>query len=269
MDNHEHAASPVMTTALPHSTAPVIIELKDVYFLYGENVVLDNITLNVHQGDYLGILGPNGGGKTTLLKIIVGLLAPTRGIVRLFGKPFREFRDWHAIGYIPQRVQQGDWQFPATVEEIVRTGRVGHKRLFQRWEESDDEAVQNAMKVAEISKLRRRLLSSLSGGQRQRVFIARALAAQPKLLILDEPTVGVDIATQQRFYAFLKELRALYNVTIILVSHDIDVIASEVEYILCLNRELVCHSPLKDFIKEEILDKLYGKRVKYIFHGHN
>lgn len=257
------------THAPSSSQNPVIIAVDKVYFLYNENVVLDNITFDVHQGDYLGVLGPNGGGKTTLLKIIVGLLKPTRGSVNLFNKPIKEFRDWHHIGYVPQRVQQGEWQFPATVEEIVNSGRTGRKRFVEHFTDEDSATVQTAMKVAEVGKLRNRLLSSLSGGQRQRVFIARALAAQPKLLILDEPTVGVDIATQQQFYAFLKELRATYNVTIILVTHDIDVIASEVEYILCVNRELVCHSPLKDVINQETLDKLYGKKIKYIFHGHN
>lgn len=236
-----------------------VIEVKNLNFYYGEVPVLTNLNFTVQAGDYVGVIGPNGGGKTTLMKILLGLLQPTEGTVTVR----------HLIGYVPQRLAQSAVEFPATVQEIVESGRTPQLGLWRRFQQSDYEAVEMAMKHAEITHLRDRRLSQLSGGERQRVFIARALAAKPRILILDEPTVGVDVTTQEKFFAFLKELNHKHGITILFVTHDIDVIAKEATTVLCLNHGVVCYGAPGDFIKEEYMERLYGKTMKFVMHNHS
>ncbi len=236
---------------MPINKTNPVIQLINVSFAYNSTTVLQNITFSVRQGEYLGIIGPNGGGKTTLLKIILGLLKPTQGDVLV--------NDRKIIGYVPQRVSQSEG-FPATVLEIVQSGRI---QLMK-----DNEAVWNALKISGIEKLKDKRIGNLSGGERQRVFIARALAGNPKILILDEPSIGVDIANQQSFYEFLKHLNHAFGLTIIFVSHDVDVVADQAHTVACLNRVLVSHGSPKDFLNSDNLSKVYGKNVKFVLHGH-
>lgn len=250
------------------NTTKNCIEAKDLSFSYNGNPVLENVSFSVKDGEYLGIIGPNGGGKTTLIKIILGLLKPDTGSVKIFGQDIKTFKERALIGYVPQRISQSIPQFPATVEEIVRSGRTARVGLFKRFGEKDTVAIEKAMETADVVKHRTRLISELSGGERQRVFIARALAGEPKMLILDEPSVGVDIAAQEKFYTFIEDLNQNHGLAIIFVSHDIDVVAHEVKCLLCLNKSLVCHGLPREFMKEEYLEKLYGKKVKFILHGH-
>jgi len=244
------------------------IEVENVSFSYNGYSVLENISFAVKNGEYLGIIGPNGGGKTTLIKIILGLLKPDKGSVKIFGVDSQSFKEKALIGYVPQRVSQEVSQFPATVEEIVKSGRTARVGILKRFSQSDIAAVEKAMEVADITKHKIKLLSDLSGGECQRVFIARALAGDPKILILDEPSIGVDLASQEKFYAFVEKLNQNYGLTIIFISHDIAVVSQEVKRLLCLNKNLVCHGLPREFINEEFLEKLYGKKVKFIVHGH-
>lgn len=253
---------------MSHSSPQTAIELKNVTFWYQNSLVLDDISVTIEEGDYVGILGPNGSGKTTLLKVMLGLVTPATGQVEIFGEPIEKFKHRSWVGYVPQRVAAGDWQFPATVEEVVRSGRTPKVGVFQFFNKEDYAACEKAMKIAEVVDVRKRRIGQLSGGQRQRVFIARALAAEPRVLMLDEPTVGVDVARQETFYAFIKQLNEEHNITIIFVSHDIDVAVQEAKTILCLNKELVCHVASHDFINKEYLEKLYGEKGKFILHGH-
>ncbi len=247
----------------------ICIEVENVSFRYDGGSVLENVTFSVNAGEYLGIIGPNGGGKTTLLKIILGLLEPTTGTVKIFGNEVRKSRKpLLQIGYVPQRISRGDFHFPATVEEIVTSGRTAQRGLLKWFNREDKKVIEEAMETTEITKYRNRSMSKLSGGEQQKVFIARALAGKPKILILDEPVVGVDITSKEKFYAFLQKINQQFGLTIIFVSHDIDVIAHQVKSVLCINRELVCHGSPKEFIKEEFMEKLYGKKVKFILHGH-
>lgn len=172
------------------------------------------------------------------------------------------------IGYVPQKASQADTQFPATVEEVVRSGRTPNLGLFKYFKAKDKNAVKKALEISGIYHLRQRLMSKLSGGERQKVYIARALAAEPDILILDEPTIAIDVASQNQFYQFLGSLNKSQKLTVIIVSHDIDVVAKEVSSVVCLNRGLVCHGTPAEFIKDEYLEKLYGKKVKFILHGH-
>ncbi len=242
------------------------IELNNVSFKYNDTPVLEDLTFTVRKGEYLGIIGPNGGGKTTLLRIILGLLHPTEGSVRLFGKDHHDFKERYRIGYVPQRATQSDRGFPATVLEVVKSGRVPRLGFFLGFNKKDIKAVEHAIQVSGIERYRDTLVDNLSGGERQRVFIARALAGDPDILILDEPTVGVDIGAQKIFYEFLATLNREHNLTIVFVSHDVDSISKEVKTILCLNHNLVCHGFPEELVSEHVLKRLYGETHSKVTH---
>jgi zinc transport system ATP-binding protein len=244
------------------------IEVQDVSFNYHGHPVLEHVRFDVRAGEYLGIIGPNGGGKTTLLKVILGLLSPDAGEVRIFGESVSGYRERYLLGYVPQRAAQEVVHFPVTVAEVVRSGRTARAGLLKRLSRDDLRAVDRAMEVSGVREHRDRPVGTLSGGERQRVFIARALAGEPRVLLLDEPVVGVDIAAKERFYSFLTHLNREMGMTIIFVSHDVGAIAHEVDTVLCLNRTLICHGHPEDFIKEDYLSEVYGKKVRSIFHDH-
>jgi zinc transport system ATP-binding protein len=245
-----------------------LIKTEHLAFSYGDQPILEHVNLHIDKGDYLGIIGPNGSGKTTLLRLLLGLLEPTKGEITILGHKPAELEQRSAIGYVPQRVAQANFQFPAIVREVVRSGRTARRGLFQSFNEEDEAIVDKALKLAEITHLEDRLISNLSGGERQRVFIARALAGEPELLILDEPTVGVDVASQETFYSLLCSLNKHEGLTIILVSHDVDVIAQEVKTLLFLNRKVIAYGSPRSIMKTSYLEKLYGRNVQLIEHHH-
>ncbi len=243
------------------------IEFKNVRFAYGEDPILADVSFMIHDGDYAGIIGPNGGGKTTIIKLMLGLLKPQEGEIRIFGWLPEKFKERSKIGYVPQKASQGDY-FPASVKEIIQSGRTAQIGFLKIFRKKDRRAVDGAMDAAEVAHLKNRLIGSLSGGERQRVFIARALAAEPKMLILDEPTAEADIASQEKFYSLLRKLNASLGITIILVSHDIAVVAKEAKTVLCINRELLCHTASGEIVNENFLEKIYGKNIRAFPHKH-
>ncbi|NTW61766.1 metal ABC transporter ATP-binding protein [Candidatus Saccharibacteria bacterium] len=248
-----------------------IIEIDNVSFGYGGNEkVIENVSFNIHLGDYVGLIGPNGGGKSTILKIILGLLRPQKGEVRLFGKKLNEFNDWSKIGYVPQKATNFDAKFPVTVAEVVAMGRPKLFRPFGIESKEDKTIIKKALDDVEMWAYRDRLLGDLSGGQQQRVFIARALAGEPEVIFLDEPTTGVDAKTQEKFYLFLRKLNRENDLTLILVSHDINVVASEATEVIFLNKHLTYFDDPKKFASDKNLKKLFGENLKF-FHpgGHN
>lgn len=245
-----------------------LVSITNVSFHYGTEPTIANINLEVARGEFLGILGPNGGGKTTLLKILLGLLKPDTGTVKLFGKDIREFRDWSKIGYVPQKAGSNVTPFPITVEEVVSMGRLNSKRFIDFSSAADAAAITEALTAVEIEKFRHHLLNELSGGQQQRVFIARALASHPELLILDEPTVGVDVEAQTKFYQLLQNLNKKQNLTLLLVSHDMEVVAHEASNVACINGTLIYHGKPKEVLKSDFIEKLYGKELQFVVHGH-
>lgn len=243
-----------------------IIELRDISFSYGNDEVLRDITLGIHKGDYLGIIGPNGGGKSTLLRIMLGLAIPAAGSVKLFGSDIAAFNGWSKIGYVAQR-QSFDPNFPLKVKEIVGMGRYAKRGLFRFLTAHDNEIVGMALHQVDMYDYRDRLIGDLSGGQQQRVFIARALAGEPEVVVLDEPTVGVDQKTQDQFYALLRKLNKDLDLTLVLVSHELGVVAREATELACLNRELIYYGQPKKFFEEGgYLQKLYGKGAKLTTH---
>ncbi len=246
-----------------------IIEVKHVSFAYGETEVLKDITLNIHRGDYLGIVGSNGSGKTTLLKIILGLLTPSSGSVTLFGKDPARFSDRSKIGYVPQMATHFDAKFPATVQEIALMGRYARRGLFHRITAEDRAKTRRALEQVDLSDQTDRLIGELSSGQQQRVFIARALAAEPEILFLDEPTTGVDQAAKDEFYALLKRLNQELHLTVVLITHDIEGVAYEAMHIACLDRTLFFHNSLDEYVKETRSKRVAGKIIEPITHRHS
>ncbi len=247
-----------------------IVEVKDIAFSYDGTVdVLKDITLEIHQGDYIGFVGPNGAGKTTLLRVMLNLLTPKRGTVKLFGRDIQVFKDWQKIGYVPQKAAHFDANFPASVYEVVFMGRYANKRLFQRTSRADRESVKDTLLKVDMWEHKDRLIGDLSGGQQQRVFIARALVNQPEVIFLDEPTTGVDKKTQDGFYALLQRLNKEWGLTLVLVSHDIERITQEVMRIACIDRTLTCHVSPEEYFAESESSRIGGENIKIITHHHH
>jgi zinc transport system ATP-binding protein len=242
-----------------------VIELCGVTFDHGPVRAIEDVSLTIASGDFLGIIGPNGSGKTTLLRVMLGLLPPTRGTVRLFGCPLPDFRDWRRIGYVPQQTTL-DPGLPLTVEEVVATGLVT-SGWFSRLGAPARARLGEVLDLVGMRTHATARVGRLSAGQQQRVLIARALASEPDLLILDEPTGGVDAEAQTGFYALLRHLNHERGTTVVLVSHDVGVIAHEVTSLACLNRRLlVCGRPA-DVLTEPALSALYGASVRLIGHA--
>jgi zinc transport system ATP-binding protein len=239
-----------------------VVTLDEVGFRYNGEPVLDRVSLDIKMGDFLGVIGPNGSGKTTLLRVMLGLLKPQNGTVYLFGQKLSQFRQWEKVGYVPQRPEYRTFRFPITVEEIVGMGRVRRSSLFFGFGRDDKQAVDEALEVVGMNEYRHRLINNLSGGQQQRVFIARALASKPSLLILDEPTVGVDVEMQERFYELLRHLNQRRNLTIVLVSHDLDVVRREVKTLASINRRLMYYGTAKAFRDKGHIEH-YAERVMH------
>jgi zinc transport system ATP-binding protein len=244
---------------------PIII-LDEVSFRFEELLVLEDVCLTIREKDFLGIVGPNGGGKSTLLKIILGLLTPQKGTVTVFGASPVEAR--LKIGYVPQ-FATFDRNFPISVRDTVLQGRLGHTRTLFGYRREDREAACQALQEVEILDLHKRPLTALSGGQLQRVLIARALACRPEVLILDEPTAHIDPKVEESVFELLKRLNQ--RLTVIVVSHDIGFITRYISRVACLNRRLICHETTE--ITGEIIEKLYGGPLRLVrhdtfIHGH-
>lgn len=247
-----------------------VVKLTDVSFQYEEKIVLDQVAFTLERGDFVGIVGPNGSGKSTLMKLILGLLSPTKGTVELFGQPLSKFRDWSRIGYVAQQVAHGAGGFPATVREVVASGLVAKVGLFRRLKAHHHEKVRDAVeRVGLTAKLDQRI-GSLSGGQLQRVFIARALVAEPELLILDEPTVGVDQESIEQFYSLLRSLKEENGLTMMIVSHDVGVMTQWVNKVACVQKKIHFHGTAHEFAHnhEQILTQMCGDSVKLLSHHH-
>jgi zinc transport system ATP-binding protein len=217
---------------------PLAVEFAQVEFGYlPGQPVLHDVDLQIEAGEFVALAGPNGGGKTTLLRLTLGLERPTRGDVRLFGEPADSFRDRAGLGYLAQRTNLGV-QAPATVREVVAAGRCARKP-FGRFARSDDDAIEDAIERVGLGELRNRPLTRLSGGQQQRAFIAKALAAEPRLLALDEPTTGVDVESQEALAELLARLHRELGVTILYVSHEFGAIEHVVERLVLVRERIV------------------------------
>ncbi|ACV47138.1 MULTISPECIES: metal ABC transporter ATP-binding protein [Halomicrobium] len=236
--------------------------LDDVSFGYGATSVVESVSLRVERGEFLGILGPNGSGKSTLVELLLGLREPDAGTVRLFGEPAADAAG--RVGYVQQDVTATASGVPLTVTELVETGR---DCRFGGLDADDRAAVRRAMERVGIEDLATDRLDRLSGGQRQRAFIARTLAAAADLLVLDEPTVGIDATAREAFYGLLHELNA-DGMTIVLVEHDIGVVTEYATRIACLNRRLHFHGPPEELDDSGGFERAYGDNQRVLRHDH-
>jgi len=235
------------------------IVLEDVTFSYNKHPVIENASLTLHDHQLAAFVGPNGGGKTTLLKLVLGLLNPSRGSVRVLDKPAREARP--LVGYMPQHAHL-DPKFPICVIDVVLMGRIGHSLPFWSYSRSDKAVAERLLRDLHMWEYRNTHFSELSGGQRQRVLIARALATEPELLLLDEPTAGLDCAFESELSEILKRLTD--RLTVVLVSHDLSFVSKYVNTVVCVNRKVLIH-PTTD-ITGSFVNELYGESVKMVRH---
>jgi zinc transport system ATP-binding protein len=236
-----------------------VIELRGASFRYDGPLILDAVDLSIEKGEFLGVVGPNGGGKTTLLKLVLGLIQPTEGEVLVMGRHPAEGR--RAIGYVPQlAIFRRD--FPITVEQTVLLGRLGIAPRIGGYRRRDRDAARRAMAETEVLDFRNRTLAELSGGELQRVLIARALVSEPGILLLDEPTANVDPRIEMDIFELLKDINR--RATIVVVSHDIGFISRYVTRVACLNRTLICHTTSE--ITGKVIEQLYGRPVRMVRH---
>ena len=245
-----------------------VLEVSDLHVNRLNSVAIENANFTIHQGDYVGIVGPNGGGKTTLLLAILNIIPHTEGTIRLFGQNTESFTSWEKVAYVPQNATNFDSQFPLTVRELVALGRVNRGNLGRTLKREDWESVDEALKFMGLSEVANRRVGMLSGGQKQRVFVAKALVRNPEIILLDEPVVGVDAKTQERFYKKLSDLNLKRGITILLVTHDLTAVFCRMSKVLCINREVNVADITDDLKVNEVLRKAYGEHFHFVFHKH-
>ncbi|MDH5805375.1 MAG: ABC transporter ATP-binding protein, partial [Gemmatimonadota bacterium] len=237
------------------------LQVSDVTVSLGGNVVLDRVSLTLEAGDFLGLIGPNGGGKTTLLRVMMGILKPESGSVRIFGLPPGKARG--IVGYVPQYARF-DASYPIDVMDVVLMGRLSKGKRFRRTTPTDREIAEGALESMSLMHLKHRPVGDLSGGELQRVLIARALAVEPQVLFLDEPTASVDTRMGRSVYELLEDISQ--DRTVVLVSHDVGVISRHVKTVACMSRELHYHHTKE--LPPEVIEKAYGCPVELLGHGH-
>jgi len=231
-----------------------LLAVKNLSVSYDNLQVVRDVNFEIFSGDILAIIGPNGSGKTTLIKAILGLI-PYQGTTKIFGQPISKVLD--KIGYVPQRFNF-DKTFPLTVNEFLKLSlrKKNPNRLLY------------GLKEVEMTEYGDQMIGKLSGGQLQRILIARALLNEPKIVFLDEPTAGVDIEGEKSFFEIIKHLNKKHGMTIILISHEINIVYKFATKIICLNRDLVCFGQPKDVFTKKILKKLYGQEMEFRHHHH-
>lgn len=245
-----------------------IVTMKNINFTYDNKVVLNNINFEIPKGKFMGLLGPNGGGKTTLIKLMLGLKKPDSGTIELFGKPLDKFQGRNKIGFVSQKANSFNLGFPATVFEVVSTGLTAKLGYFKFLNKTHKGKILQAIGLVDMLDYAYENIGNLSGGQQQRIFIARALVNEPDLLILDEPTVGVDQENVKRFYDLLYRLNKEEGISMLLVTHDTGIITEYATDIVCLNKTLHFHGHPEEYtsLSEKDLSLFYGHPVTIVTH---
>jgi len=241
--------------------ASTVIHIDKVSFSYGNDLVLTDVSLSVDKGDFVGVIGPNGGGKTTLLRIILGVVRPVQGTITLLGGPPEKTR--MLAGYVPQETSSNKW-FPISVFDVVLMGKMGKRGFFHSYTKQDREQAAATLDELNLYPLKDKCIGDLSGGQRQKVLLARALVADPQILFLDEPTASIDMQGQDEIYDYsLKKNNA--GTTVLLVTHNVGAVSSYIKSIACVNREVFFHPD--GVLDEDTITKTYGCPVDIIAHG--
>lgn len=242
---------------------PHRLEVKNADIGYGDKIVLHDLTFNVPHGARVAVVGPNGAGKSTLFKALVGLLPLQKGHILIHGLPLNAHKD--CVAYIPQR-EEVDWRFPVTVGDVVMMGRYDHQGWFRPVSHADRQIAQKSLSQMGIADLSKRSIDDLSGGQQQRVFLARALAQEPHILLMDEPFTGVDITTQETTLKLLDDLRAA-EVTAMISTHDLNLAASKFDLMLLLNHRLIAFGKPEDVLKQKNLAEAFGRQLMILPDG--
>lgn len=245
-----------------------VVELQNVSFSYNGRPVLHDINLAVYTGDFMGLIGPNGTGKSTLIRLAVGLLTPHHGEVRLLGKAITRFKDWHRIGYMAQKAAAFNTSFPATVQEIVETHLRAQVRPAGHLDSTTiRKKVKHALELTGMEEFRTSLIGELSGGQQQRVILARVLVSEPEIMFLDEPLAGIDYPSQQLFCSLLQHLNKELSITILMVTHDPTVIAGYINRLACLEQGTLFTHDGQEEIRGE-LARTMDSHHHLVYHQH-
>ena len=245
-----------------------VLEVSNLNVSRSNSVIIEDANFTIRRGDYVGIVGPNGGGKTTLLLALLNSMPRTQGTIRLFGQDIESFSSWEKVAYVPQHAISFDSHFPLTVRELVSLGRVNRSNLGRTLKRVDLEAVDDALEFMGILNIASRRIGQLSGGQKQRVFVAKALVRNPEMILLDEPIVSVDTKTQEKFYKKLSDLNVKKGITILLVTHDLTAVFCRMSKVMCINRLVNVSEITADVKPEEVLRKAYGEHFHFVFHEH-
>jgi len=247
----------------------IVIDINNLSVYYGQNKVFDNISFAAEKGDFVGLVGPNGGGKTTLAKAILGLIPKTKGRILFFGKELRKFDEFSKIGYLPQKQSSINQLFPATVGEVVFLGLLSQKRRPKRISQEDGRQIDQTLSLLRILNLKNKMLSELSGGQQQKALLARALVSNPELLILDEPSTALDPVSRKDFFKLVKKLNQEAKTTIILITHDTGYIGQYANKLLYIDRKLVFFGKISDFCQGTDISSCFEKSDRHIiWHQH-
>lgn len=246
-----------------------VVSVKNLAVRYNASDIFSGVSFIVEPGDYVALAGPNGSGKTTMIKTILGMIRPAAGDVFLFGNHISEFDKWHKIGYIPQRLNFNP-HFPATVKEVIAMGLIPKMSFPKAIAKSHESAIDRVLSMMDIADLKKRNIGELSGGQQQRVIIARALINEPELLILDEPTTAVDPDTRERFFSILSDINRNKNVTIVLVTHDTGSAGKYASKFLYFDREIIFYGTFKDFCESKNMSEYFGHGSQHLIcHRHD
>lgn len=243
----------------PHQTDQPILDVRHLTVCYGSYTALEDVTFHLHVGERIAVVGPNGAGKSTLFKVIAGVIRPTSGEVHVYGSsPSHHI----CIGYVPQR-SQVEWRFPVTVEDVVMMGRVAKIGLFRQPGKADWQRVRQALETVGLLELAHRPIEALSGGQQQRMFIARSLAQDAELLLMDEPLNGLDVPSQESILSLLDTLRS-QGITVLIATHDLEQAAAFFDKVMLLNRRLIGFGTPKEILNPEHLVRAYGGKLQII-----
>ena len=247
----------------------VVVSATDLSFRYRQSEVLRNLTFDINAGDYVALAGPNGAGKSTLVRVLLGLESGFRGQVRLFGVSPARFREWHRVGYLPQRVNLFNPLFPATVHEVVGMGLLSGKRYPKHLTHRDTRKIARALEQMKIAELYQRPVSELSVGQQQRLFMARALVGSPEILVLDEPSGALDPQSRGEFFTLLRTLNQSTGMTVIHITHDITEISEFATTLFFLDRALIFHGSLSNFCLSPAMERYFGRYAQHLIcHQH-
>ena len=245
-----------------------VIEVESVNIARKGKTIIEEADFTIEQGTYMGVVGPNGGGKTTLMQAILGILPLEKGSIKILGTPIHQFEQWNKLAFVSQYSINFNEKFPLTVRELVSLGRINKTNLGRPLKNSDWKEVDEALNFMGISNLANRRIGQLSGGQKQRVFVAKAIVRKPQVLILDEPASGIDPEAQEKFYMILSNLNQEQGTTILIVSHDLAAVFCRMTHVMCINKKVYTSPINPDNDPNDILQKAYGEHFRFVMHEH-